>query len=138
MGRDMLFSRLDLVLKMSLDKMLDRQAVLATNVANVETPGFRSSDLSFEEEIRSLADSSSDRDPAGLVRTDPQHLPGPGEAAGQRLVYSDRPPGVDGNNVDLDRELVKATENALRYQAVVTVLSRRLGILRYAVTEGGR
>lgn len=98
-------------------------AVLASNVANVETPGYRARDLDFEEALEAAF--------AGWEHADRQ---GPTPA-----VVEDRsvPPRADGNSVDLDIQMAKLSFNASRFTTVTRLLGHRLNLLRQAI-EGTR
>lgn len=100
----------------SLDLLLRRHALLAQNLAHLDTPGYRARDLDF----------------AGALEAAFAGAPADGW-----VVEVQAPPGVDGNTVDLDRESTKMAENSLRYDAVTRVLAHRLALLKYVVTEGG-
>lgn len=111
-------------LERSMRFRVARQGVLATNLANVDTPRFRRADLSF--------DAALDR---GMRRTHAQHLGGlPAAEQGYRLHTappSDRP---DGNGVELQREVVEASRNAGAFKQQAAVMSRLLVMRRMAVT----
>jgi len=105
-----------------------RHAVLAGNVANVDTPGYRPMDLAPLAPVGELT-------PTG---TSEGHITSaPGLADGGRL-YEDAGPsaGADGNSVDLERELAKVDANRVRYAGTAELVSRRLAMLRYAATDG--
>ncbi len=106
-----------------------REAVLAGNIANADTPGYRRRDLSFEGVL-------AERTPA-LARTDARHLPlaesGP---AGGRVELGPRGTRPDGNGVDLDEELVAAHRNAGTFIDQANVLARLSTLVRTAIGQG--
>lgn len=106
----------------------DRHVVLAGNIANLDTPGYRPADL------RGQAAASA---PGAMVRTDPAHLTA-SAAADSRLVFDDGGAlvGPDGNAVALERELAKIDANRVRYATSAELISRRLALLRYAASDG--
>jgi flagellar basal-body rod protein FlgB len=107
----------------------ERLGVLAGNVANVDTPGYKPMDLAPVD----AADA-----PGHLATTDPRHLGGPGETEAGHLGFSD-PSGsqtADGNGVNMERELAKIDANRIRYGAAGELVSRRLALLRYAAADG--
>lgn len=113
-----------------LDHARDRQAILSSNVANVDTPNYRAQDLeapSFEATLN-----------ATMERTDAAHLSGDGAmaAGGSVRAADDQPAREDGNTVSLERQMAKLEENRVRYGAASSVISRQLGLLRYAATDG--
>lgn len=104
-----------------LERVLDgaafRHRVIAQNVANLNTPGYRRRAVVFEEELaRALEQPGGD-----LRRVQPQ------------VVIADSAQRVDGNTVDIDQEMNDLTRNTLFYQAAAQVLASRLASLRAAL-----
>ncbi len=105
-----------------------RHSVLAGNVANVDTPGFRPLDL----ERTSLGPPQSQ--PA---QTDAEHLESAGSMATTHFYDDeDATPSLDGNTVSMERELAKIDANRVRYTATSRLISKRMAALRYASTDG--
>lgn len=102
-------------LKQALDVRLERQGVLAANVANADTPGYRPLDLDFEAAMAAAAGSPLD-----------QHV----------FEIEGTAPGFDGNGVDLDQAMVGLGENAMQYGATTRAVSKKLAILRYVASDG--
>lgn len=110
-----------------------RQSLLAENVANAETPGYRGRDLKafgFEEHMRNLST-------AGITTeaTSPGHFAvtsSDGDGFGARRMNSfEITP--EGNGVTLEDEMMKVTTNQMDYQAVTTLYTRSLRVLRTAL-----
>lgn len=105
----------------------ERHTVLAGNVANLDTPGYRPMDLS-----RTPATEATPLD-----ATNPAHM---GAPATSELVTSFDDGGAlqgpDGNAVSLERELAKIDANRARYATSAELVSRRLAMLRYAAGDG--
>jgi flagellar basal-body rod protein FlgB len=103
-----------------------REAVIAGNVANADTPGYRRRDLAFEgvlEEAR-----------AGLARTHAGHLPnGSGNPEQARVETGPRGTRPDGNGVDLDQELITAHRNASAFVDQANILARLSALVRTAI-----
>lgn len=105
------------VLAQLLDAASLRHRVISQNVANVNTPGYRRREVVFEADLaKALAT------PGGATRAKPQ------------VVVADGPERVDGNTVDIDREMNDLAKNALLYQAAATIVTSRVASLRSAVT----
>ena len=103
-----------------------REAVIASNVANADTPGYRRRDLSFEG---ILEDATS-----GLARTDERHLPTRSADPEQaRIEMGPRGTRPDGNGIDLDQELVTAHRNASSFIDQANVLARLSALVRTAM-----
>ena len=99
-----------------------RHTVLASNLANVETPGYRARELDFAAALREAFEA-----PAAATA-------GPGV---QVIEDPDAPPRADGNTVDLDLQMSKLGSNGTTYLALARILGARLGLLRHAI-EGSR
>jgi flagellar basal-body rod protein FlgB len=103
-----------------------RHKVLASNIANIDTPGYKAKDVPFKEEINNQA--------IRMTKTNPDHLQGaknPKEVGG--MVPVERTSWEDGNNVALDMELSNMTENALLFEAGVKLLSKKLMMYKNAI-----
>ncbi len=112
----------------ALNHIRDRQSVLAKNVAHVETPGYRPSDL----EAPNFASGMQH-----MLRTDAQHMSGRGvQQEGHLTVEDDGSPRADGNSVRLETQMAKLNENRLQYSATADLVSRRIALLRYAGSDG--
>lgn len=108
-----------------------RQELLASNVANADTPGYKARDVDFAAALRDALAGTAEELP--VVRTAGAHLAGnTGESIMGAPVMYRRPlqPSADGNTVDMDVERVQFADNALRYEASVMFVNARLkGIL---------
>ncbi|MHB1419349.1 MAG: flagellar basal body rod protein FlgB [Bacillota bacterium] len=132
-------------LEKSLDAAALRQRVIANNIANVNTPGFKKSGVTFEKNLKAaLGESVGTADSLSLARTNPQHMSGGTSTVDlqelapevqQDLETSNR---ADGNNVDIDEEMLNVSMNNINYNMNVQQLNERLGILRYVINEGRR
>ena len=104
-----------------------REAVIASNVANADTPGYRRRDISFE----GILDGAK----AGLVRTDEKHFPTrSGDPEDARVEIGPRGTRPDGNAIDLDQELVTAHRNASAFIDQANVLARLSTLIRTAIS----
>jgi flagellar basal-body rod protein FlgB len=93
-----------------------RHEVLAANLANVETPGYRAHDVDFEQALE-----------GAFTKQNP-------DAFAPRVV--DRPSGVgraDGNTVDIDMEMARLADNRGRFTTYAEILARRFATLRRAI-----
>ena len=114
----------------AMDFHRERQSVLAGNLANLDTPGYKPFDLERIEGTTAGA--------LAIVQTQAGHLPAPEGMSATTRAYKDPggSVGADGNNVDLERELAKVDANKVRYATSTELASRRLALLRYAATDG--
>lgn len=137
-----LFNFTHQLLELSTRVRAARHEVLSANIANADTPGFRPRDLDF----KSLMQSALEAKDADLRPSDRRVDPlSPSAQDLQSMVYEPEYPDnrhgeerLDGNSVSLDRQMALMTENSLAYEASLTLLSRALAGLRYAIGEGRR
>jgi flagellar basal-body rod protein FlgB len=104
-----------------------RQTVAASNLANLDTPGFRTREASFDDAL--------DTRLGGLQRTNDKHLASP-DSGGQVAEVSGLQSRRDGNNVQLDRELLAMTRAAGDFSKAQTALAAKFRLVRYAINEG--
>ena len=114
-----------------------KNAIIASNIANRETPGFRAQDLVFEKDLTKAL--HSDR-PGPLTTSDPRHFDGvdrePLELVeGQQINSFNPDPRMDGNTVSLDKEMAKLAENQLMFRATTRAINWKLGLLKSAIGE---
>ena len=126
------------LLQKTLDFRTQRQDLLASNIANKDTPGFKAEDMVFE---KSLEKALHAEDPGPLKTTNVKHFDGRNTPAlelvkAQRIHSASPFPDFDGNTVDLDREMAKMAENQLMYNASIRMLSHKFKMLKTAITEG--
>jgi len=122
------------VVTRSLKLRLAKHDVIAENIANVDTPGYRRRDLPFAKVMEAYLKGAP-----RLKTTNPRHIePSPLEPP--LMLREEIMPSDEGtpNNVSLEEEMAKLAENNLLYQATVQALIKELELLREAITEGGR
>lgn len=127
------FMRTQDILQRSMSASLIRQEVIANNIANADTPNFKRSDVAFESEL-ARALSSCDPRPFPEAITDKRHIPFfrlRDYREIKPIVYVDYTTTYrnDGNNVDIEKEMVDAKENALRYTAMAQRVSDNFKLL---------
>ena len=115
----------------ALNLRATRQELLASNIANADTPNYKARDVDFASALRNAMAGTPAELPA--VKTSPMHLEGNSGASimGAPVMYR-KPvqPSADGNTVDMDVERAQFADNALRYEASVMFVNARLkGIL---------
>lgn len=108
-----------------LDLLWGRQNMTANNIANVDTPGFKSQFMSFENElIQRLSMNSKDRNTVSkVIDSQKAHI---------HTTYNESS-RLDGNNVDMDQEQVELVKTAYEYQYMVNSISNDLKRLSAAV-----
>ncbi|MFG6176411.1 flagellar basal body rod protein FlgB [Halomonas sp. THAF12] len=114
----------------------ERQKVLASNIANADTPGYKARDMDFSGELaKAVRHGQVASGGLHLSRTDAGHLAGKAPASPDReLLYRvPEQPSLDGNTVDMDRERVAFADNSVRYQASLNFLTSRIQGLKKAM-----
>ncbi len=115
----------------------ERMGMLSSNIANADTPGYKAKDLSFHDALRAAAGPLAGSGGAlALQRADPRQLTADGTAANgpQTLYRIPDQPALDGNTVDMERERVRFTENAVAYQTTLSFLNSRIKSINSALT----
>jgi len=110
----------------------DRVGVLATNIANADTPNYKARDYDFAAVLEGTAAAAG----LALTRTHAGHLPLAGSGAASadlkyRIPYQ---PSLDGNTVEAPVEQAKFAENAVRFQTSLDFINRRSALLLTALT----
>ena len=114
-----------------------RQTVLASNIANADTPNYKARDIDFSSALQGAM--SKNAQTGTLATTKAQHFPTPAPdgstlADGTPLMYRGVVQGaVDGNTVDMDVERNQFADNALRYEAGVTFINSQIKGLLTAI-----
>jgi len=107
----------------------ERQRVIASNIANADTPGYVARDVNFREAMAEATGSSGQPAAArlGSSGTNSRHIPlasSTGELGASRLAYAPQTqPSMDGNSVDLDRERSNFVDNAVRYESTLRFIN---------------
>ncbi|WP_410473353.1 flagellar basal body rod protein FlgB [Guyparkeria sp. TX1] len=109
----------------------------AENIANADTPGYKARAMSFDQAMETaLQSKSSSAGSAGRLKTeDPRQIGGGGVSSGIREGFSvPDAPALDGNTVDLDKERVGFTQDAVGYQTTLSFLNSRVSGIKKALS----
>jgi flagellar basal-body rod protein FlgB len=119
-----------------MSRLSKRQQIVASNLANIDTPGYKTKEVSFNATIQELLSET----PASLRVSRPEHtrgrLPGPSQVQPYEVPGLDS--GLDQNNVDLDRELLKMSETSFGYSMMAELLRGKFRTLSMSINEGMR
>lgn len=111
----------------------DRAAVLASNIANADTPGFKARDIDFSQVLKAKMGEQSDTLPmATSAGTHLQSLAS-AEAINGLKYRNPTQPSIDGNTVDVDRERAEYSRNAMEFQAAFEFLNGKIKSLLSAL-----
>jgi len=125
------------LIEMALDANALRREVIADNIANVNVPFFKRSEVSFESQLtRALESEQQDQFPT--MMTDERHI-----SFNQFIDYKGVSPKIsveydsnyrnDKNNVDIDKEMIDSTKNSMQYNALMEMYSRNLKIVDFVM-----
>lgn len=127
-----------LILKKAIDAATLRQKAIASNISNVDTPGYKRADVSFEEELKAALNKGERLE---LKTTDNKHFTNKPEldsVHAKSFRQNDTYFRNDFNNVDIEVEMASAAKNNVAYNALAELISDKLKLVRSAVMEGRR
>ena len=129
------------LLEKSLDVESSRRKVISNNIANVDVPHFKRSEVTFESELKRAIrqrEDASNKLPA--IMTNEKHIPffverdlksvQPRINLDYTTIYRN-----DGNNVDIEKEMVDASKNMMRYNAFVTSLNHNYKMIKLVMRQ---
>lgn len=123
----------------ALGALTYRQELLASNIANADTPHFKARDMDFKGALAAAVAGRADSGFAGLTTTSPRHFavgakeaPFAATAIGYRTEFQ---PNVDGNTVNMDIERSAFAENAMRLEAVLTFIRGDIKDMQLALSQ---
>ncbi|CCJ34708.1 flagellar basal body rod protein FlgB [Caloramator australicus] len=126
-----------MMLKKSLDATSARDRVIAHNIANVNTKGYKAFRVVFEEKLNGVLKGER----LALKVTNEKHL---NDGSGiENLSYDLKKDNsssmrLDGNNVDIDNEMANLAANAILYNALVSQANSKIAMRRFIISEGRR
>ncbi len=114
-------------IKNKLSYLNQRQSLLSANISNSDTPGYKASDL---------APQNTRKSGIKMATTSPMHISGSKAGGNFKTIKPDTyETSMDGNNVDLQEQMVKMSETDLEYRATVSVMKQMDGLMRAAIGE---
>ncbi|NLJ30189.1 MAG: flagellar basal body rod protein FlgB [Clostridiales bacterium] len=116
------------LLNKDLDGLWQRQQAISDNIANVETPGYKSKTVSFEDQLQEQLET-----PAETTSDTVNRIKSTGTATSVSTEESSR---LDGNNVDVEKENTELARTQINYLYSLRELSDYFSRLKYAITEG--
>lgn len=119
------------LLKEGLDASSLRSKVIANNISNINTKGYKAYEVSFEDNLKKSIDDIE------LKTTNEKHIKDDG--AGSDITMQQDLTGSmreDGNNVDIDNEMANQAANNLMYNALITQVNSRISLERYIIKDG--
>ena len=116
---------------LALDGLALRQQIIGHNLANVDTPGYQAQQVNFETTLQRALEEDAPQT-LKLATTNAAHLPLEDDSTefARIALRQGGSTRADGNNVDIDVEMVQMTETNVRYQALTQLASKKLLLLR--------
>jgi flagellar basal-body rod protein FlgB len=116
----------------------ERQRLIASNIANADTPGYQARDMDFAQALKEA--TSAAQPLRGLAVSQPGHLAGtPGGGLEARLLYAaPSQTNLDRNTVDMDRERASFADNAVKYEATLRFINGSVRTMLDAIRGGGQ
>ena len=116
-----------------------RQDILASNIANADTPGYKARDIDFTQQLKTAMENNGmAKSPVSLSLTSNKHIEGKARPFddSQLLYRVPDQPSADGNTVDMDRERVNFVDNAVKYQSGLTFLGADIKKMMTVLSQG--
>jgi len=115
-----------------------RHKAISNNIANINTPGYKRQEVSFESELAALVDTKQSQPTAQLTRTHSNHLLLNAVApdAYHIRTVNDTSLRTDGNNVDVDAEMAAMTKNSIFYNTVAQRINGYYTNIKLAIKGG--
>ncbi len=132
----LLFSdRTPKILKKSLDFHSQRHLLVSSNISNLDTPGYIAKDVDFQSQLKEVMGRNGE---ISMKKTHSKHM-GLGSNEISNLIANSiensDPVKNNGNNVNIDNEMMKLAENQIGYNAAIQLMAKRGSTIRAAVTE---
>ena len=110
--------------------------IISSNIANADTPGYKEKAIEFEGAFRNALGVD---DQLPMQASDPMHMVhSPTDPVNPQIFeVPNGTESLDGNTVNRSEQMAKLAENQLMYDASAELIKRKLGMLKYSITEGG-
>lgn len=122
------------VYSQALNLRTQRHQVLASNIANADTPNYKARDFNFTTAMQNALSGRAQAGGIALATTSAGHISGgSGSGAAQLQFRKETQSAVDGNTVDMDVERSAFAENAVHYEASLTFINGLLRTMQQAI-----
>jgi flagellar basal-body rod protein FlgB len=129
------FSKTFQALERTIGLSQKRHVHIASNISNIDTPGYKAKDIDFKAALNRMLESGQELD---LARTNPGHIDLNRSGAGGVEAIEEKGDWNGYNWINIDKEMTKLTQNNLIYRTSVEALLRKMAILREVISQGGR
>jgi flagellar basal-body rod protein FlgB len=127
-----MIDKLDAALRFNreaLNLRTQRQEVLAANIAHADTPNYKARDFDFASRLTQAVEQGRGGQSVQMAATSPRHIQAQASSSipdGDLLYRVPSQSSIDGNTVEMDAERINFADNALRYEANLTVVSAKI------------
>ena len=124
-----------LMMKKALDFQSQRHLLVSSNISNMDTPGYKAKDIDFQSALKEAVGGGDD---LKMKRTQSGHFgPGKDNLRGLQPEVFEEPDAArsNGNNVNVDKEMMKLAENQIAYSATIQLMQKRGSTIRAAISE---
>ena len=138
MGSQEMFSGTIALVEKALDIRSMKHNLVISNIANKDTPNYKAFDLAVEEEMQKLKGAETT---VTLKKTQKGHLPSNRESCPDVSITRTSKgleQNLDGNTVDIEREMTNLAENNLLYDAMAQIMRKKLQGLKVAIQGGSK
>lgn len=115
----------------------DRQKVISSNIANINTPGYKTKELVFESELKKASSSSLQ-----MYKTNPMHLSSSDHISNPNQKHVVEVKGLeeqnDGNNVNLDAQMSEMTKNKVIFDALQTAIKKDSRLFKSVIESSAK
>ncbi|QAT39947.1 flagellar basal body rod protein FlgB [Clostridium sp. JN-9] len=118
------------ILKRGLDAASERGTVIGNNIANINTKDYKRKYVTFEETLKNSSDNLE------MKTTDEKHMKINGDAGDIQVKQDNSNLKEDGNNVDIDNEMVNLAANNLMYNAMISQINSRFSMTKDVINGG--
>ena len=129
------FSSTFKLLEKAMDVSKQRHSLLVSNVANLDTPGFKAKDLDFKSAMQKAMNVNQQ---VRMAHTDSGHMAPPVNALSSSEIVEEEGEWNGYNWMNVDQVMTKLTENNLIYRTAAEALLRKIAIMKEVLREGGR
>ncbi len=134
MPDSLVFGRTFKLLGKALDISARRHSQITSNIANIDTVGYKSRDIDFHQTLK----NEMGRSPGSLGRTHQTHYKHSKNFNVSTMVVKDSGNPDTPDSVDIDVEMTHLAENNIVFRTSAELLSRKIAKLKHVITEGGR
>ncbi len=126
-------------LRRTLDLRMQQHGLTSANLANADTPEFKAKHVDFKAAFERIFADGGDGG-VSMRRANARHLSGITDDGGAVPVVEQDAPAwsQDGNSVNADHEMAALAQNNILYNATIDAMSRKLALLEYAASDGGK